>query len=216
MRVLEALGDEVEVVEGYCCGQPAFNSGFRAEAKAVGTEMLRAAREFETLVMPSGSCVGMVSHFLPGLFEGTKRDGAERIGERVEEFTAYVAGHPKLGSLGLRLTGTVSYHDSCHARRELGLTETILGVVGAVEGLEVRRLSYEEECCGFGGTFSVKLPEIAVAMMTGKLADVSGTGTHVLISTDLSCLAHLQAGADGVGMRLETWTVAELLSRALP
>ncbi|HET7737417.1 MAG TPA: (Fe-S)-binding protein [Tepidiformaceae bacterium] len=216
MRVLRALGEEVEVVDGVCCGQPAFNSGYREEAKDVGTAFLREAQRFDAAVMASGSCVGMVRHYLPGLFEEGKRAGAERIGRRVWEFTSYVAQHPSLGSLGLRMAGTVTYHDSCHARREMGISEMVLGVLEAIEGLDVRRLSYEEECCGFGGTFSVKLPEVSVAMMTGKLADVSGTGARVLVSTDLSCLAHLQAGAEGVGMRLETWTVAELLSRALP
>jgi L-lactate dehydrogenase complex protein LldE len=214
-HVLEVLGDTVSLVDGRCCGQPAFNSGFRDEAKSVGRELLRAAREFDVVVTPSGSCTGMVTHSLPGLFEGVRGERAAMIAGRFQEFSAYVAGHPSLDKTVFRLSGTVAYHDSCHARRELGLTSTVAALLDRVEGLEVRRLAQEAECCGFGGTFSVKLPEISVAMMTSKLDDVRQTGARVLISTDLSCLSHLESGARGLGVTLETWTVAELLSRAL-
>lgn len=215
-RVLRALGDDVSVIEGRCCGQPAFNSGYRDEARAAGRELLRAAQPHATIVTPSASCVSMVRHYLPTTFEGERHVAAQSIGNRFHEFAGYVANHPALDSLTLRLPGVMAYHDSCHARRELGLTSTVLGLLGRVEGLEVRRLQYEEECCGFGGSFSVKHPEVSAAMMSAKLADVDGTGARVLVSTDLSCLAHLEAGARGLGMALETWTVAEVLSRALP
>ncbi|MGE5597427.1 MAG: heterodisulfide reductase-related iron-sulfur binding cluster, partial [Hyphomicrobiales bacterium] len=137
------------------------------------------------------------------------------IGNRFEEFTRYVANHPNVNKLGLRLEGTVAYHDSCHFRRELHGTADAIALLSRIEGLEVRRLTYEEECCGFGGSFSVKLPEVSVAMMTAKLGDLAETGAAVLVSPDFSCLAHLQAGANGLGIRLETGTIAELLSRAL-
>lgn len=215
-RVLRALGDEVEVVEGRCCGQPAFNSGFRDEARNVGREYLRAVQPFQRAVMPSGSCVAMAQHYLPGLFDGRSGEGAARIAARVQELSGYVACHPRLGELRLRLAGAVVFHDSCHARRELGTSAETLALLETIEGLEVRRLAFEDECCGFGGTFSVKLPEVSVAMMTGKLDDARATGARVLVSSDLSCLLHLQAGADGLGVRLETWSIAELLSRALP
>lgn len=214
-HVLEALGDTVTLIDGRCCGQPAFNSGFRPEAKAVGRELLRAARGHQIIVTPSGSCVSMVRHYLPQLFAGGHRGGAEAIGGRFREFCEYVAGHPAVAGLGMRLDGTVAYHDPCHARRELGGTGATLGLLGRVAGLEVRRLRYEAECCGFGGTFSVKLPEVSVAMMTAKLADIAGSGARVVVSSDYSCLAHLQAGANGMGSDIETWTVAELLSKAL-
>ncbi len=215
-RVLRALGDDVMLIEGRCCGQPAFNSGYRAEARATGRELLRAAQPHATVVVPAGSCVSMVRHHLPGTFEGEREAGARSIGWRFREFTEYVASHPGLDALKLSLPGVVAYHDSCHARRELGLTGPVIGLLSRVEGLETRRLRYEDECCGFGGTFSVKQPEISAAMMSAKLADAEATGAKALVSTDLSCLAHLEAGARGLGIRLETWTVAELLSRALP
>ncbi|MEO6397928.1 MAG: (Fe-S)-binding protein, partial [Tepidiformaceae bacterium] len=96
-----------------------------------------------------------------------------------------------------------------------GVTADAVALMARIEGLELRRLSFEGECCGFGGAFSVKLPEVSVAMMTAKLDDVRGAGARVLVSGDYSCLAHLEGGARGMGLRLETWTMAELLSRAL-
>jgi L-lactate dehydrogenase complex protein LldE len=214
-RVLRALGDEVTLIDGRCCGQPAFNSGYRGEAKTVGRELLRASQPWSTVVALSGSCTSMVGHYLPMLFDGDRRVGAQSIANRFREFGQYVATHPNVERLGLKLDGVVAYHDSCHARRELGVTEDVLGLLARVQGLEVRRLAYEDECCGFGGTFSVKLPEISVAMMTAKLDDAVSTGAKVLVGGDFSCLAHLDAGARGLGLRMETWTLAELLSRAL-
>ena len=215
LQVLRALGDEPALVDGRCCGQPAFNSGYRDEAKTVGRQLLKAARPHDTVVVLSGSCTAMVRHYLPALWEGSRRAGGERLSGRFVDFVSYVAKHPNVERLGLKLDGVVAYHDSCHGRRELGITGLALELLGRVQGLEVRRLGYEEECCGFGGTFAVKEPEISVAMMTAKLADVSRTGARVLVSADYSCLAHLEAGAKGLGLTLETWTMAELLSRAL-
>lgn len=215
MRVLEALGDEVTLIDGRCCGQPSYNSGFRPEAKRVALSLLREARHHDVIVTTSGSCTSMVTHFVPGLFEGSKRDGAARIAGRFREFASYVAAHPGLDSLALMLEGTVVYHDSCHQRRELGGTDEVLTLLGKIDLLEVRRLTYEAECCGFGGAFTVKLPEVAAEMMTAKLDDIRASGAKVAVSTDFSCLGHLEAGARGTGQTLETWTIAELLARAL-
>ncbi len=214
-RVLERLGDEVATIAGPCCGQPAFNSGYRAEAKSVGRVLLRAARGHETVVIPSGSCASMVRHYLPGLWAGPRGASIERMSERFIEFGAYVAAHPNVAALPLRLAGAVAWHDSCHGRRELGLTEGAVGLLEQVEGLDVRRLAWEDECCGFGGTFTVKEPEVSVAMARSKLADVAARGARVLVSGDLSCLAHLEATARAGDQPLETWTLAELLDRAL-
>ena len=214
-HVLEALGDTVTLIDGRCCGQPAYNSGFRPEAKMAGRELLRAARDHDTVVTLSGSCAAMARHYLPDLFPAHRGDAARTIGQRFREFGDYVASHPALPTLGLRLPGVVAYHDACHARRELGVSAAVLGLLARIEGLEVRRLRYEEECCGFGGTFSVKLPEVSSAMLRDKLNDIRDTGARVLVSTDLSCLAHLESGARGTGMPLEAWTLPELLARAL-
>jgi len=214
-HVLEKLGDIVTVLDGRCCGQPAFNSGFRNEARTAGRQLLKAGQPHQAVVVPSGSCTAMVRHYLPTLFEGRRAAGATAIANRFVDFASYVANHPDVGRLSLRLEGTVTYHDSCHARRELHATSAAKSLLQRVEGLEVRPLQFEEDCCGFGGTFSVKQPEVSVAMMTAKLDDVALTGARVVVSTDYSCLAHLEGGARGLGMQVQGWTLAELLARAL-
>lgn len=215
VAVLEALGDEVTLLDGRCCGQPAFNSGFRNEARSVGREALKAGRSFEAVVVTSGSCTSMVRHYLPMLYDGSRRLAAASIAERFVDFPTYVAAHPNLGSIIFKLDGAVSLHDACHTRRELHASAAVLALLERVEGLEVRRLAHEEECCGFGGSFAVKLPEVSVAMMTSKLDDIALAGARVVTSADYSCLAHLQSGAEGVGMQLEAWSLQEILARAL-
>lgn len=215
-RVLEALGEEVSVLAGHCCGQAPFNSGYRDEARKAGRELLRDVQSFEHAVLLSGSCTAMVQHYLPSLFDPPRDAGARAIAERVSDFASYVSGHRALHGLGLQLAGTVAYHDSCHSRRELKATNAALACIDAIDGLELRRLQFEDECCGFGGSFSVKLPKVSTEMLKTKLDVVAATGARVLVSGDLSCLTHIQAGADGMGQALETWTLPELLARALP
>ncbi len=215
VHVLESLGDEVTLLDGRCCGQPAFNSGFRNEARTVGRETLKAGRAFEVVVVTSGSCTSMVRHYLPFLYEGPRQMAAAQVASRFVDFPTYVATHPKLDTLVFKLDGAVSYHDACHTRREIGSSVHVLALLGRIEGLEVRRLAHEEECCGFGGAFSVKLPEVSVAMMTTKLDDIALAGARVVTSADYSCLAHLQSGADGIGIQFEGWSLPEVLARAL-
>ena len=157
----------------------------------------------------------MVRHALPELFAGRLRDGAGRISARFVEFSAYVSGHQQVEQLSLNLDATVAYHDSCHARRDLGLTDSVFSLLARIDGLEVRRLEMEAVCCGFGGAFSVKHAEVSEAIRTLKLDDVAGTGAQILVSTDLSCLSHVATGARSAGLALETWTIAELLAEAL-
>jgi len=215
IHVLQALGDSVTLLDGRCCGQPAFNSGFRDEARDAGRQLLKAGQPFEAVVVTSGSCTSMVHNYLPGLFEGERSTAAGRIASRFVDFASYLAAHPNLTSLALRLDGVVAYHDSCHTRRELGVSHIVLSLLARIHGLEVRRLLHEEECCGFGGTFAIKQPEVSVAMLTSKLDDISLSGARVVVSADFSCLAHIQSGAAGMGVQLEAWSLPELLARAL-
>lgn len=214
-HVLESLGDDVSLIDGRCCGQPAFNSGFGAEARGAGRQLLKAGQPFATVVVTSGSCTSMVRHYLPTLFEGSRAAGATSIANRFTDFASYVAGHPNLDSLIFKLPGVVAYHDSCHTQRELHASGAVLSLLSRVQELDVRRLGHEEDCCGFGGTFAAKQPEVSVAMMTNKLDDIALTGARVLVSADYSCLAHIESGARGIGIQLQGWSLSELLSRAL-
>ncbi len=214
-RVLEALGDTVTLIDGRCCGQPAFNSGFRDEARTVGRQLLRAARAHAAIVTTSGSCTAMVRHYLPSLWQPPRTAAAASIASRFVDFATYVARHPAFDRLGLALPGVVVLHESCHSLRELHASASLTRLLEAIRGLEVRRPAYPGECCGFGGTFAVKQPEVSVAMMRARLEDLAATGARVVVSPDYSCLAHLQAGASGLGIQLEAWTLPELLARAL-
>lgn len=214
-RVLEALGDTVTLIDGRCCGQPAFNSGFRAEARTVGRQLLKAARAHTAIVTTSGSCTAMVRHYLPGLWQPPRDAAAASIASRFVDFATYVARHPGLDRLGLRLPGVVVLHESCHSRRELRASAAITAILRRIEGLEVREPAFAEECCGFGGTFAVKQPETSVEIMRARLEALGATGARVVVSPDYSCLAHLQSGAAGLGIQLEAWTLPELLARAL-
>ena len=165
--------------------------------------------------MPSDSCVSRVRDHLPGLFEDRGRGAAASLGAAFHEFAGYVADHPALATLNLSLGGVIAYHDSCHARRSLGLTETVLGLFASIKGLEVRRLRFEAECCGFGGVFSAAQPETSAAIRAAKVEDIEATGARVVVSTDLSCLSHIATGLPGGNGTIETWTVSELLAKAL-
>lgn len=214
-RVLEALGESVTLIDGRCCGQPAFNSGFREEARAVGRGLLRAARTHATIVTTSGSCTAMVRHYLPALWQPPRDRAAAAIAARFVDFATYVARHPNLGRLALRLPGVVAVHESCHSRRELHATAALAIVLSRIHGLEVRQPAFAEECCGFGGTFALKEPEVSVEIMRAKLENLGATGARVVVSPDYSCLAHLESGAAGLGVQLQAWTLPELLARAL-
>lgn len=213
--VLEALGDDVAVIGGRCCGQPAFNSGFRDEARVAGRETLRLARDFETVVVPSSSCTSMVRHYLPGLWEGARSESAAQHASRFVDLASYVGGHAAWRDCRPRLDGVVALHDSCHSRREIGTSATVRALLARVEGLRVRALAREDECCGFGGTFSAKQPEVAGMIAAWKVEDVVATGARAVVSADSSCLAHIQTRARALGHDLEAWSLAGLLARAL-
>lgn len=211
-RVLELLGDTVTLIDGRCCGQPAFNSGFRPEARAAGRQLLKVARQFEAVVVASGSCTAMVRHYLPALFDGRRRQGAASIAGRFVDFSTYVAAHPALPYLGFKLSGAVAYHDSCHSRRELQASAATLELLGRIEGLEVRRLPHEEECCGFGGTFAVKNADVSTAMLDEKLAAVVASGAAAVCACDSSCLMHIGGGLHRRGIDVQPLHLAEILA----
>jgi len=226
VRVLRAAGCEVEVPEGQtCCGQPAWNSGFTEDAARVARTTLDAlegavADGADAVVVPAGSCATMVRIYWPQLFslagdeEASAR--ARTLGERVWELTelldALPDGRLELGSVE---PCRVVYHRSCHMLRELhieGQPEALLSQVG---GCEQQVWAAADQCCGFGGTFSVKLPEASVAMADEKL-DVLPEGTAVIVGADTSCLMQLRARAEARGLPVTTEHVAQVLERALP
>jgi L-lactate dehydrogenase complex protein LldE len=225
VRVLRAAGDDVEVPEGQtCCGQPAWNAGFAPEAAAVAEASLVALEQAlaggaEAAVVPAGSCTTMIRGYWPTLFEAAGRPGlAERaraVGERVHELTEWLAEQGRLAAAapGSVATGTVALQRSCHLERELHIRTQPRALLEAA-GCELADWPADDRCCGFGGTFSVKLPEVSVAMADEKLDALPGEVTDV-VGTDASCLLQLEGRARARGMEVRFRHVAEVLAEGL-
>jgi L-lactate dehydrogenase complex protein LldE len=194
-----------------CCGQPALNSGCPDEARALVRHWLEVFEPYEAVVTPSGSCAAMLHHHVGRLVDPTP---AERdLVERTYEFTQFVAAFGT--DLELRLDTTVTYHDSCHMARTLGERWSPREVLGRIQGLRLTEMPDCDTCCGFGGTFAAKFPEVSVAMADTKLAHADGTEAGLLVSADPGCLMHLRSRAMASGRTTRTAHVAELVRDAL-
>lgn len=217
--LLTRLGVEVTFnAEQTCCGQPAFNSGYRSEARGVAAGMLKLfARELESadyVVAPSGSCVTMVRKSYPDLFadDARLRAQAERVGARLYELSHFLVEVLGVEDVGASFEGRVTYHDSCHLLRELGVSQPPRKLIRAVRGAELVEMDEAETCCGFGGTFSVKYPEISSAMAEAKVASVERSEAGAVVACDASCLMQIAGllGRKGSGVR--PLHLAELLA----
>ncbi|GAA5334918.1 MULTISPECIES: (Fe-S)-binding protein [Thermus] len=211
VRLLRALGVEVDFPEGQtCCGQPAFNAGYWEEARPLARRTLEVFREADYVVLPSGSCASMVKNHYPELLPGSQK--ALDLAERTYELSAFLVGVLGVEKLGEGLKGKrIAYHHGCHALRELGVREEpLLLLKGA--GAELVPWEAAEECCGFGGLFSVKLPEVSLAMADRKVATLPQA--EVLTSTDAGCLLHLAGRLAKKGVGLKVAPLATLLWEA--
>lgn len=202
VRLLERLSVDVDFPEQQsCCGQPQFNTGYRKLAEPLLLRMARAFDDYDFVVTPSGSCAAMVRDNYPRIgakaeAEGRGRQPAEAsaaLTPRVLELTEFLADVLGVTDVGAYFPHRVTYHPSCHGLRVLGLGERPLALLRAVKGLELVELPGAEECCGFGGTFAVKNPDVSSAMGQDKLRNAASTGAQVLCGADNSCLLHLGA-----------------------
>lgn len=213
--VLERLGYEVDFPEAQtCCGQPAFNSGYRAEAGKVARHFLKVFGDAECIVVPSGSCTSMITHHYEEIFAGDpqRREQARALAPRVWEFSRFLIEVAKVDDLGARFDGVVTYHDSCHALRELHIKDGPRRLLAKVQGLTLREMEAAEECCGFGGTFSVKFPEVSGGMARTKIESIRKTEASTVVSIDPSCLMQLQGVIDRAGLPIRTLHLAEVLA----
>ena len=214
--ILERLGYAVDFPEAQtCCGQPAFNSGYRAEAAQVARHFLRVFRDAEYIVVPSGSCGTMIAHHFADLFPDDPAALAEAhaLESRVYEFSRFLLEVARVDDLGARFDGVVTYHDSCHALREMHIKEGPRRLLSKVRGLTLREMDVAEECCGFGGTFSIKFPEVSGAMARTKIDSIVRTGASAVVSIDSSCLMQLQGVLSRAGLPIRALHLAEILSR---
>jgi L-lactate dehydrogenase complex protein LldE len=215
VEVLERAGCQVEFREEQtCCGQPAFNSGYRAEAAGVAEHFIRTFRDADFVVVPSGSCTSMVTHHFYDLFpkDSAMHEETEYLAPRVWEFSRFLIEVAKVEDLGARFEETVTYHDSCHALRELHIKDGPRRLLSKVKGLTLKEMSIPEECCGFGGTFSVKFPEVSGGMARTKIESIHATGASAVVSIDSSCLMQLQGALTRAGSKVRTVHLAEVLA----
>lgn len=213
MRLLRREGIRVLYPQGQtCCGQPAYNSGFRDEARAVASAQLDAFPDDIPVVVPSASCAGMFRVHYPLLFDGAPEEArALALSERVFELTEFLVRvlDVKLADLGPPLR--VALHNSCSARRELGVADAALDLLGRLSNVDAMEPDHAYECCGFGGTFSVKQPEISAAMAADKTAAIAATGARMLVGQDCGCLMNLDGTFRRQGKGPEVKHIAEFL-----
>ena len=214
IKLLQDAGCTVEVPAlQVCCGQPAYNSGDRASAREIARDVIAAFDGFEAVVVPSGSCGGMISHHYPGLFdEPAERARAQALADRTFELTSFLVDVLGVSAVTARLDGIATYHDSCSGLRELGIKGQPRRLLASVAGLTVREMKTSEVCCGFGGTFCVKYPEISNAMVSEKAADIAATGADLVLAGDLGCLMNMAGKLQREGRKIRVRHVAEVLA----
>ena len=213
--VIERLGYQVDFPEDQtCCGQPAFNSGYRAEARTVARHFLDTFESSECIVVPSGSCTSMVVHHFAELFskEPATLDRVHALEKRVWEFSSFLTEVAGVEDVGARLEDIVTFHDGCHSLREMGIREGPRRLLARVRGLELREMRPNEECCGFGGTFAVKLAELSGAMARTRIEAIERTGARTVVSADPSCLMQIQGALARAGSSVRTMHLAEVLA----
>jgi len=215
VRVLRRIGYEVDFPEAQtCCGQPAFNTGYWDEARPLAERFVRVFGSAEVVVSPSGSCTTMVKSFYPELLAGTPlHDDAVALGQRVHEFTQFLVKVARVTDVGASFPHKVTFHDSCHGLRELHLKQEPRELLKNVRGLELVDLPYGEECCGFGGAFSVKYAMISAAMGDTKAGNIEKTGAEYVTAADSSCLMHIEGILRRKNSKARTIHVASILAQ---
>ncbi|MBR7831757.1 (Fe-S)-binding protein [Actinospica durhamensis] len=221
VRLLERLGVRVDFPAAQtCCGQPQYNTGYRRLTEPLVNRMARAFAGYDYVVTPSGSCVAMVRENYPRIGAKARAEGrgdalthaADELAPRVVELTEFLVDVLGVVDIGAYYPHTVTYHPSCHGLRVLGLGERPLRLLRAVRGLRLVELPGAEECCGFGGTFAVKNPDVSAAMGADKIAHAAATGAELLCGADNSCLMHLDGMLRRADSPLRTVHIAEILA----
>ncbi len=215
IKLLEDAGCRVEVPRAQtCCGQPAYNSGDRRTARDLGQGILDAFGGYDYVVVPSGSCGGMIKHHLPHLFDDdpNQRARADALAERTYEIVSFLTDVLGVAALpAVRLNGPVTYHDSCSGLRELGVKQQPRALLESV-GATVVEMKEPEICCGFGGTFCVKYPDISIRMVSDKTADIASTGADTVLAGDMGCLLNIAGRLQREGSKVHARHVIEVLA----
>jgi L-lactate dehydrogenase complex protein LldE len=215
VKLLEQAGCTVEVpAMQTCCGQPAYNSGDTADTRAIARNVIDAFEGFDYVVAPSGSCAGMIREHYPALFADTPDlfARAQHLAKRTYELVSFLVDIRGMTEVTARYDGIVTYHDSCSGLRELGIKAQPRQLLQSVAGLRLAELPGAETCCGFGGTFCIKYPEISTRMVDDKAGDIVATGADTLLAGDLGCLMNMAGRLARRGETIRVRHVAEVLA----
>ncbi|HEY9537626.1 MAG TPA: (Fe-S)-binding protein [Kiloniellaceae bacterium] len=215
VKLLEDAGCSVEVPEAQtCCGQPAYNSGDRADARALAEQTIRAFEGFDYVVAPSGSCAAMLKEHYPALFDADPalKAKAEDLAGRTWELTAFLTDARGMTAVNSDFSGKITYHDSCSGLRELGVKAQPRRLLQSIPGVELTEMTEAEVCCGFGGTFCVKYPEISNKIVTAKADFILASGADTLLAGDLGCLMNMAGKLQRRGSAIQVRHVAEVLA----
>ena len=213
-KLLEDAGCTVEVPRQACCGQPAFNSGDRTTARAIAEQVIAAFEPYDHVVAPSGSCAGMLKLHYPELFHGDPNwlPRADAFAAKTFELTSFLVDVLGLTRVDASLEATATYHDACSGLRELGVRIQPRRLLGTVRGLTLKEMRDADVCCGFGGTFCVKYPDISNAIVEKKAANAAASGADLLLAGDLGCLMNMAGKLQREGRDIEVRHVAEVLA----
>jgi L-lactate dehydrogenase complex protein LldE len=215
--VFERLGVEVRVPAGQtCCGQPAFNAGYRKDARAMAARTLDVLRDAGDVVLPSGSCTTMLRAFYPDLFADDPKRHARALdlAGRTYELTEYLVDVLGVTDVGAAFPATFTVHDSCHALRELGIKRQPRALLVEVEGARLTEAPRAERCCGFGGLFAIKMGPVSEAMAADKAADITATGADHAVTVDASCMMQINGRLSREGARCRVLHIAQVLAGA--
>ncbi|MFV8833926.1 (Fe-S)-binding protein [Aquisalimonas sp.] len=214
-QLLEQAGYTVDVPEAQtCCGQPAYNNGDHQHATTIAKQVITAFRGYDYIVVPSGSCGGTITSHYPDLLRDDPQwaEAARELAGRTWELTRFLVEVAQMELTGLQHSGVITYHDSCSGLREMGIRDQPRALLGAVEGLELREMADTDVCCGFGGTFCVKYPEISERLVSNKVDNIEATGADTVLAGDLGCLFNIAGRLKRLDKPVRAYHVAEVLA----
>lgn len=214
LTLFRRLGIQVNCpMDQTCCGQPAFNAGHRKAARVAARRFIEIFEDAEWIVCPSGSCVNMVKNHYPDLFEDDAvwAERATQVGRRTFELSQFLVDILEIEDMGAAYNGKITYHDSCHLLRGLGVREQPRHLIRQLKGAEFVEMKDADRCCGFGGTFSVRYPGISTAMVDDKIRNIIASGADTVTGCDISCLMNIQGRLSRIGSPIKTLHIAQLL-----
>ena len=214
VKLLEDAGCTVEVPVQTCCGQPAYNSGDRATTRALAEQVIAAFEPYDYVVAPSGSCAGTLRTHYPELFAGDAAwaPRVEKFCAKTYELVSFLVDVRNVSTIDTAFDGTVTYHDSCSGLRELGIQAQPRKLLASVRGLQLKEMHDADVCCGFGGTFCVKYPDISNTIVTKKAEHIAATGAQTLLAGDMGCLMNMAGKLQRLGKKVAARHVAEVLA----